>query len=73
MVRLLLREALLIKDEEADRTTRERLVCSSMDAGTHMERGHAWDWPGAAELAGAGGSPTTTVDGGYEVVLYASW
>jgi hypothetical protein len=34
MVRLLLREALLIKDEEADRTTRERLVCGSMDAGT---------------------------------------
>src|SRR5947207_1608824 len=32
--RWLLREALLLKDEEADRTTHERLVCSSMDAST---------------------------------------
>jgi hypothetical protein len=33
----LLREALFIKDkdEEADRTTRERLVCGSMDAARH--------------------------------------
>jgi hypothetical protein len=36
VVRRLLREALLVKDEEADRTTRERFVCGSMDAGTTL-------------------------------------
>jgi hypothetical protein len=35
VVRRLLREALLIKDEEADRTTRERLVCGSMTRARH--------------------------------------
>jgi hypothetical protein len=34
VVRRLLPEALLIKDEEGDRTTRERLVCGSIDAGS---------------------------------------
>ena len=36
VVRRLLREALLIKDEEADRTTRERLVCGSMTRARHV-------------------------------------